>query len=103
VATARRTDAAERDFENIGYQIAIESGRPQTAKSILREMAAPCDEVASRSHMAVEGTAAAQIGYGARLLSHKRWVILFRYDAEGIMVLRIADGSQDYLSWRLGQ
>jgi hypothetical protein len=28
-------------------------------------------------------------------------VIIFRYIDEGVLVLRIADGRQDYLSWKL--
>jgi hypothetical protein len=45
--------------------------------------------------------AAPELGEGVRLVSLQRWVILFRYDADGIVVLRIADGSQDYFTWRL--
>jgi plasmid stabilization system protein ParE len=46
-------------------------------------------------------TSAPEIGERVRLFSYKRWVILFRYEPHGIDVLRLADGSQDYLSWKL--
>jgi plasmid stabilization system protein ParE len=101
MAQALRTAAAERDLENIGYQIAAESGRPATARKMLAELQQRCDGIAKRSHMSVEGIATPEIGAGVRLVAHRRWVILFRYVTDGITVLRIADGSQDYLSWRL--
>jgi plasmid stabilization system protein ParE len=101
MARARRTAAAERDFENIAYQIAVVSGRPATAERILCELQTRCDEISARTGFSIEGTAAPQIGDGVRLVSHQRWVILFRYDRDDIVVLRIADGSQDYLTWQL--
>jgi plasmid stabilization system protein ParE len=75
MARARRTAAAERDFENIAYQIAVVSGRPATAERILCELQARCDEISARAGFSIEGTAAPQIGDGVRLVSHKRWVI----------------------------
>jgi hypothetical protein len=53
--------------------------------------------------MAQLGTAAPELGLGVRLFSHQRWVILFRYVDDGLLVLRIADGSEDYLAWKLGE
>jgi plasmid stabilization system protein ParE len=101
VAKARRTEAAERDLEGIAYYIAIDNGRPETAVKVLRELVQRCDDLAGRARMATEGTPAPRIGRGVRLAVHKRWVILFRYDDDGIVVLRIADGNQEYLSWKL--
>jgi hypothetical protein len=37
---ALRTFAAERDLEEIGYQIADNDGRPETARKILQELTA---------------------------------------------------------------
>jgi plasmid stabilization system protein ParE len=99
---ARRTFAAERDLEEIVFQIAIEEERPVVAERILLELQQRCDRLAKLSSVASDGTAAPRLGDGVRLLSHKRWVIIFRYDAEGVLILRIADGSQDYLSWKIG-
>ena len=39
------------------------------------------------------------LGPGVRLFAHRRWVIIFRYVENGALILRIVDGSQDYLSW----
>ena len=47
------------------------------------------------------GTEAPEIGLDVRLFSYKRWVLIFRYMPHGIDVLRIVDGSQDYLAWKL--
>jgi plasmid stabilization system protein ParE len=99
---ARRTFAAERDLEDIVFQIAIEEERPIVAERILLELQQRCDQLAELSKVAIEGTFAPRLGDGVRLLSHKRWVIIFRYDADGVLILRIADGSQDYLSWKIG-
>lgn len=102
MARTRRTFAAERDLEEIVYRIAIEEERPVTAERILRELVDRCDKLAELSVIAREGTLASRLGDDIRLISHSRWVIIFRYDAEGVVVLRIADGSQDYLSWKVG-
>jgi plasmid stabilization system protein ParE len=101
MARARRTATAERDFENIAYQVTVVSGRPETAERILCELQTRCDEISARAGFSIERTAAPRIGEGVRLVAHKRWVILFRYDGNGIIVLRIADGSQDYMTWQL--
>ena len=98
---AFRTESAERDFENIGFQIAVVDGRTDVAERILRDLAAQCDRLARLSPTSQLGTAAPEVGKDVRLFSHKRWVILFRYTDDGITVLRFADASQDYLSWKL--
>ena len=98
---AIRTESAERDFENIGFQIAVVDGRTEVADRILRDLAAQCDRLARLSSTSQLGTAAPEVGKDVRLFSHKRWVIIFRYTDDGITVLRLADASQDYLSWKL--
>jgi plasmid stabilization system protein ParE len=62
---------------------------------------AQTERLAQLSPTTILGTAAPEIGEDVRLFPFKRWVILFRYELHGIDVLRIADGSQDYLSWKL--
>jgi len=99
---AYRTDAAENDLRNIAFQIGIESGRPATADKIVDELIDCCNHLAELSAISRLGTTAAELGRGIRLLSHRRWVIVFRYVADDVVVLRIIDGSQDYLTWKLG-
>ncbi len=98
---ARRTEAAERDLQEIAIQIAVADGRRVVADRIIDELIEQCEKLAQRSPLVVLGTAAPEIGNSVRLFSYKRWAILFRYEPHGVDVLRIADGSQDYLSWKL--
>jgi plasmid stabilization system protein ParE len=98
---AVRAEAADKDLREIAYQIGIVSGRPATADKIIDEMIDCCDQLANRAKFSRRGTAAPKLGQGVRLLPFRRWVIIFRYIDDGVTVLRIADGSQDYLSWKL--
>ncbi len=99
---ARRSEAAQRDLQDIAYHIALQDGHFVSADRIIDELIGQAEEIARLSAQAVMGTAAPEIGDGVRLVSFKRWVILFRYQPHGIDVLRFADGSQDYFSWKLG-
>lgn len=99
---ARRSEAAERDLQDIAFRIAFEEQRPLTADRLIDELIGQAERLADLSRNTVLGTAAPEIGEGVRLFSYKRWVIIFRYQPHGIDVLRFADGSQDYLSWKLG-
>jgi plasmid stabilization system protein ParE len=102
MSVAQRTDAADADLRGIAFQIGVESGRPLTADKIIDEIAGCCDRIAESSSISQLGTIASELGPGVRLFSYRRWVIVFRYASDGILVLRIADGSQDYLSWKFG-
>jgi plasmid stabilization system protein ParE len=101
MSAALRTEAADDDLRRIAYQIGVESGRPSVADRIIDELLDACDELARVASFAELGTAAPELGTGIRLFSHRRWVIIFRYIEQGVLILRIADGSQDYLSWKL--
>ena len=92
---ARRTEAAERDLQDIAFHIAGANGRPAAADRVIDELISQSERFAERSAIAVLGTAAPELGKGVRLLPYKRWVILFRYERHGVDILRFADGSQD--------
>lgn len=98
---AYRTTSAENDLRDIAYQIGVESGRPLTAEKMVDELLDYCDYLAELSPRSQLGTAAAELGPGVRLFTHRRWVLIFRYVSDGVLILRIADGAQDYLSWKL--
>ena len=100
--TARRSAAAERDLQDIAHHIALEDGRPIAADRVIDTLVGQAEEIARLSTSTIMGTAAPEIGDGVRLFCCKRWGILFRYQPHGIDVLRFADGSQDYFSWKLG-
>ena len=98
---ARRTEAAERDLRDIAFHIAFADHRPLTADRIIDELIEQADTLARLSRSSMMGTACPEIGDGVRTFSHRRWVILFRYEPHGVDILRFADSSQDYLFWKL--
>jgi plasmid stabilization system protein ParE len=98
---ARRSAAAERDLQDLAFYIAFRDRRPAAADQTVDALIAQAERLAQLSPTTILGTAAPEIGEGVRLFPFKRWVILFRYQPHGIDVLRFADGSQDYLSWKL--
>jgi toxin ParE1/3/4 len=94
---AEWTAPAEQDVEDIYGWIAVRDGRLQTAKAILRSIRESCDECAKlfASGSAI-GTSREDLGDGYRLLTHQRWVIVFRPIENGIEVQRVIDGSRDF-------
>jgi plasmid stabilization system protein ParE len=98
---AELTEAAEHDLREIAHYIGVENGRPQIAVQIVDELLDCCDQLAELSSISQIGTLVRELGRGVRLHPYKRWVIIFRYVADGALVLRIADDSQDYLSWKV--
>lgn len=88
-----RTPTAARDLDEIFDYIAIEGGRPATAEKLIRDIGAKCQIYAAQPGM---GTARPDLGEDLRVLSHKRYVIVFRPLADGIEILRVVDGARDY-------
>jgi plasmid stabilization system protein ParE len=86
----------------LAYQIAIIDGRIMAAERLIDELIDQAENLARTSGIAEMGTAAPELGERVRLFTHRRWVINFRYAPHGVDVLRIVDGSQDYLTWKLG-
>ena len=98
---ARRTESAEADLQEIAFQIAVRDQRPATADRVIDELIEQCERLAQHSETSIQGTAASELGDNVRLFSYRRWVIVFRYEAHGVDILRIGDGNQDYMSRRL--
>lgn len=98
---ARRSASAERDLQEIAFQIAFAERRPSAADRLIDELISQAEKLAELSTITIMGTPAPELGKGIRLFAYKRWVVIFRYEPHGIDVLRFADGSQDYLSWKL--
>lgn len=94
---AEWTAPAESDVEDIYGWIAIRDGRTLTAKKVLRELRRACDEYAEAfASGSILGTARHDLGEFFRVFTHKRWVVIFRPLHDGIEVLRVLDGSQDF-------
>jgi plasmid stabilization system protein ParE len=100
MSRAVRTVAANDDLRSIAIQIGVASGRPTVADQIIDELIDCCDRLAELASLSKLRTSAPRLGVDVRLFTHKRWVIIYRYTADGIIVLRIADGSQDYFAWQ---
>jgi plasmid stabilization system protein ParE len=95
---ARRTDAANSDLREIAYQIGVESGRPLASEKIIDELVDCREHLAQLSHISKLGTMASELGSDVRLYHHRRWVIVFRYTDEGVIVLRSPADNR----WRAG-
>lgn len=98
---ARLTEPARNDLRMIAYHIGVTARRPEIADRIVDAVLDKCDQLAEQSETVTVGKPIAQMGVGVRVIRFKRWVIIFRYEDHGIDVLRIADQSQDYMSWQI--
>jgi toxin ParE1/3/4 len=97
MAKAKWTLPAREDLKEIGLYIGRKEHRPSIAANILREINAKCDGYSQAfASGSVIGSDASSLGEGCRILSHKRWVIVFETVDNGIEVLRVLDGSRDY-------
>jgi len=90
---ALRTEAAQKDLDDIAWYIAVHESRPRVAYKNIDDIIAKCELLANNPLL---GTAKPEFGDRYRIFSHKRWVILFRPIEDGIEVLRIVDGSRDF-------
>jgi len=97
MAKTKWTRPAREDLKEIGRYIGRTQQRPTIATKILREIKAKCDEYSQAvARGSVLGSDAEELGAACRILSFKRWVIVFEPTECGIEVLRILDGSRDY-------
>ena len=99
MAKALWTHEARQDLKAIVLYVGRRDRRPATAAKIAREIKAKTDDYAS--HFAsgnVTGTHRPELGEDYRVFSHKRWVIIFRPHGQGIEVMRVVDGAQDFPS-----
>jgi plasmid stabilization system protein ParE len=78
--------------------IARRDRRPSTADKVVTELTQACqsyaDAFAAGSSL---GTARPDLGEGHRVFTHKRWVVVLRPISGGIEVLRVVDGSRDFM------
>lgn len=97
MAKALWTPEARDDLKAVALYIGREDRRAATAAKIAREIKAKCDEYATVfATGSVIGTHRPELGENHRVFFHKRWVIIFRASDQGIEVLRLVDGAQDY-------
>jgi toxin ParE1/3/4 len=84
---------AVRDLEDIGDYIAQAS--PQRARSFVAELRRQCEKIAQAP---LSYPARADLSPGLRVCPHGRYLILYRIEATGIRVLRIAHSARDIFS-----
>ena len=58
-----------------------------------RDIVAKCEAYASNPEL---GTRRDDLLLGVRIMRHKRYVVIYRSKNDGIQVLRVIDGAQDY-------
>jgi toxin ParE1/3/4 len=92
MAKATWSSFAERDLEAIVEYITLD-GRPQVADQIAREIRDQCQFHAAHPTL---GERESRLGGTYRRFVHKRWVVIYRIEAEGIGVIRVVDGARDF-------
>ena len=92
MAEVHFTDSAELDLEEIGDHIAIES--PPSAQRLVRNLRQACTKL-SYSPNRYSNVPRFE-GRGLRRIVVGQYLIIFRVEADRIMVLRILHGARDY-------
>jgi toxin ParE1/3/4 len=88
---------ARQDIDDIYDYIARHDRRQSTADSVVSELTKACQSLASSiANGFLIGTARPDLLSDARVLSHQRWVVVFRPIDDGIEVIRVLDGSRDF-------
>jgi toxin ParE1/3/4 len=90
---AKWTSRAVRDIEDIAFFIAVNDGRPDTAKQIVVELKERAEFYAKQPSL---GQARPDLVEGIFCGRHKRWLIFYEPSRNGIIVHRVIDGSRDY-------
>lgn len=84
---------AERDLEEIVHYIAAIDGKPRVAEYVVHEIRNVCKLYAEHPML---GEREPRLGPTCRRFTHKRWVIFYRPDQDGIGVVRVIDASRDF-------
>jgi plasmid stabilization system protein ParE len=87
------TPQAEQDLEDIAYYIAVESGRPRTAESNVRQLREKCETYGSNPLL---GQALSEVGE-YRFFAFKRWVVVYWPKQDGIVIEAVIDSSRDFV------
>jgi plasmid stabilization system protein ParE len=93
MARAEWTATAEDELTEIAYWIAMEAGRPQTARRIVEELHQKAEFYAATPSLGQRHPDAPE---GWFYFRHKRWVVLYRPREHGIDVLRVVDAARDF-------
>ena len=86
------TPIAEEDLEEILLLIAVEGGRPETARRIGEELRAAIDRHFRESQPAQRHAAMPD---SWRYLKHKRWLVAYEPTPEAAVIHRVVDAVRD--------
>lgn len=86
------TPQAERELDEVLYQIAVRDGRPATGERIYLEIRNLVDSYAPPDAIRRVHPDAPT---GWFYVLYKRWLIFYQIHPKGIEVMRIVDGSRD--------
>jgi toxin ParE1/3/4 len=99
MSRAQWTSPAKADLRDIYLWIARHDNRRDTARNVIRGLRKQCDQYANAFvNGAILGTSRVDLGPFVRVFTYKRWVVVFRPLADGIEVLRVVDGSRNFIS-----
>ncbi|MCL4204307.1 MAG: type II toxin-antitoxin system RelE/ParE family toxin [Pirellulaceae bacterium] len=93
MARAEWTSTAEDELTEIAYWIAVEAGRPGTARSIVEEIQQKADFYAANPKL---GQRHPDFPDGWLYFRHKRWIVVYRPKNDGVDILRVVDASRDF-------
>lgn len=90
------TQAAEDDVERAVRYIAVSLASPQAASSLLDAFERAVDEISTFPEACPVGTHPSLATRGLRKKVVKRYVLLYSYDGESVIVSRVFHSLQDY-------
>ena len=97
MAIAEWTSEAVADLEKVVDYIAQQANRRSVARDVYDAIRRHCNDYATLIEGGnILGTSCPDLGAEVRLITHQRWVILFRPYKNTIEVLAVFDGSREY-------
>ena len=87
-----RTPEARGDIKEIARYLAHEQHRRRAAERFVQELDRKFQLYATQPRM---GTARPDLGEQYRSFTHQRWVVIYRPLDDGILILRVVDGSRE--------
>ena len=88
-----RTPEARGDIKEIARYLAHEQHRRRAAERFVQELDREFQLYATQPRI---GTARPDLGEQYRSFTHQRWVVIYRPLDDGILILRVVDGSRDF-------
>lgn len=92
MARAKWTEVAESDLDDLIYYIGVVNRSAETAERIYAEIRDQANRLAEGEQTGHRHPDAPE---SWRYVKHKRWLIFFQHELEGIRVMRVIDGVRD--------